>query len=1032
MKQTTEACGCCEGIEIVTPQSTANRPGLASLSYRIGTHATFLETMQARLSNLCLGSEEDCRKGTGKYPLQMLRTRSDDDPSIALLDAWATVADVLTFYNERIINEGYLRTATERRSVLELARLVGYKLRPGVAASVFLAYTLDDNFKGETTLSKDKDIRAQSVPGPGELPQTFEGSEDLKARAQWNNLKPRMTRPQTQESIKKGNGKNAQIYLKGISTNLKQNDPLLIDFTGKDNSPTFARVKEIKVDPTANRTLVILQLKAARAKDSDQIEDKGLIEELIKPQSVQPANSLKFERNLTDQFGLKDQFGNKKISSDNTSLISNTLTSGEASYAMLKAFSPTLGETLATAAANAEVTDKNPIKVYALRARTSLYGHNYPGYPITFQPTDAGSLIDFVSKLVGDTDNALEVSINQLMLSVNVQLPLSKLWPEDVLNAAGGKGLNKIIIDPPVDGLQNGEWVIIEYPELKESCQIGKSKIQSIYKIREMQEMTMSGQSPEGNVSISTGFTSKVNLLTLDKLWLEKEMIENDTDEFKQLECISLLRKTTVYAKSEALELAEEPIVASICGDEQEVIELDGFYEGLEAGRWVIISGERDIPGTSGIQFSEIAMLSVVIHSPTAISGDKLHTFIRLAKKLEYCFKRDTVKIYGNVVKATHGETRPEVLGSGDGAKTLQEFDLKQPPLTYVSASNPSGVDSTLKVFVNEVEWHEADTLSDLQSTNRNFITKTNNEGQTTIAFGNGKNGARLPTGTENIKARYRNGIGKSGNVKAGQISLLTARPLGAKDVINPLRASGGADKENRDQARKNAPLAVKALDRLVSVQDYEDFSRTFAGIGKARATELSDGRRQLVHVTIAGVDDIPIDKNSDLYRSLRQSLLDYGDLYQAIQLEVRELVLIVIDAKVRILPDYQWESVVTQLRSALLDAFSFERRELGQDVLLSEVLSVMQAVRGVVYVDIDQLGGIPEKIEKAGERLLLTPADIVNQVSQFSNGKKKRPEPRIKVNLAGRNIGEKMIHPAQLAFLTPEVPATLNLIQIA
>ena len=58
--------------------------------------------------------------------------------------------------------------------------------------------------------------------------------------------------------------------------------------------------------------------------------------------------------------------------------------------------------------------------------------------------------------------------------------------------------------------------------------------------------------------------------------------------------------------------------------------------------------------------------------------------------------------------------------------------------------------------------------------------------------------------------------------------------------VLEP--ASGGAGKETRDQARKNAPLAVMALDRLVSVQDYEDFARVFAGIGKARAVELSDG----------------------------------------------------------------------------------------------------------------------------------------------------------------------------------------------
>ena len=50
---------------------------------------------------------------------------------------------MLTFYQERIANEGYLRTATERRSVLELARLVGYQLAARrVAASVYLAYTL--------------------------------------------------------------------------------------------------------------------------------------------------------------------------------------------------------------------------------------------------------------------------------------------------------------------------------------------------------------------------------------------------------------------------------------------------------------------------------------------------------------------------------------------------------------------------------------------------------------------------------------------------------------------------------------------------------------------------------------------------------------------------------------------------------------------------------------------------------------------------------------------------------------------------
>ena len=81
----------------------------------------------------------------------------------------------------------------------------------------------------------------------------------------------------------------------------------------------------------------------------------------------------------------------------------------------------------------------------------------------------------------------------------------------------------------------------------------------------------------------------------------------------------------------------------------------------------------------------------------------------------------------------------------------------------------------------------------------------------------------------------------------------------GLKGVINPLPATGGADRESRDRARRNIPLAVMALDRLVSTQDYADFARTFAGIGKASAKELSNGRQTIVHVTIAKADDIAI-----------------------------------------------------------------------------------------------------------------------------------------------------------------------------
>ena len=234
-------CGCCEGTEILTPRSVSNRPGLEALSYRAGTHAAFLETMKARLSSK-------------EYPaLRALTTRQEDDPSIAMLDAGATMLDVLTFYQERIANEGYLRTATERRSILELARLVGYKLRPGVAASVYLAFTLENGYPTEIPAG----TRAQSIPAPGELPQAFETSELLQARAEWNTLRPRMTRP---SYITLSNVSDLEtIYFVGTSTDLNPNDPLLFVFGIGDDKQILRRIETVEIEAVENRTKVTLQ-----------------------------------------------------------------------------------------------------------------------------------------------------------------------------------------------------------------------------------------------------------------------------------------------------------------------------------------------------------------------------------------------------------------------------------------------------------------------------------------------------------------------------------------------------------------------------------------------------------------------------------------------------------------------------------------------------------------------------------------------------------------------------------------------------
>jgi len=380
MKTRDLPCGCCEGPDILTPQPSANRPGLDRLRYRAGDHGAFLETMLARLASQDLTA------------LRRLTTRDPSDPAIALLDAWATVADVLTFYDERIANEGYLRTATERRSVLELARLVGYALRPGVAATVFLAFGIEPTFEGEALLKAP--LRAQSVPGPGELPQTFEIVAPLKARAAWNTLQPRLTQPQTERSIRcsRQHGQRwPRIYLSGVTANLRSNDALEIAFPG--SSPAYYRVDQAEVDATAGRTLVTLLPWPGTADPCPADVPVGIamaatgvkegiartLDSLTQPPSPHPASPQRVGSTISGLYA------------------ANT----DVAHRILGRLVPEAGDRIQVAVANAAVTPQQGITCTVYRGKAALFAHNHPGKP-TYEKDDG------LIKLTGYTPLGLQ------------------------------------------------------------------------------------------------------------------------------------------------------------------------------------------------------------------------------------------------------------------------------------------------------------------------------------------------------------------------------------------------------------------------------------------------------------------------------------------------------------------------------------------------------------------------------------------------------------------------------------------------
>src|SRR5256714_4631202 len=278
-------CGCCEGIQDQTPVDIENPPGLTALAYRVGTHSRFKESMEVDL--------------TRDAALLPLKTRRDDDPTIGLLDAWATVLDVLTFYQERIANEGYLRTGTERRSLLELARSIGYELRPGVAASTFLAFTMETAAGAPRQATIAAGTKAQSVPEQDEQAQTFETIEEITARPAWNELLPRVTRPQElkiEDRILQYANSTIEVrclYFIGTNTGLPPGDLLLITtVTGPLTKPLTKalakRVLRVTADDELKRTQVELERTTATEADLPAADPATVPQQISFPPSAPP------------------------------------------------------------------------------------------------------------------------------------------------------------------------------------------------------------------------------------------------------------------------------------------------------------------------------------------------------------------------------------------------------------------------------------------------------------------------------------------------------------------------------------------------------------------------------------------------------------------------------------------------------------------------------------------------------------------------------------------------------------------------
>jgi hypothetical protein len=110
------------------------------------------------------------------------------------------------------------------------------------------------------------------------------------------------------------------------------------------------------------------------------------------------------------------------------------------------------------------------------------------------------------------------------------------------------------------------------------------------------------------------------------------------------------------------------------------------------------------------------------------------------------------------------------------------------------------------------------------------------------------------------------------------------------------------------------------------------------------------------VLVAIASSTGKTVNDMDDLYMFLRDAIEKHKDPSARFLLRSYNRKGFNVSAKILASKDMEFAKVKLDVENALKETFSFDNRDFGQAVTLSEVMSVIQRVEGVDAVDIDSL----------------------------------------------------------------------------
>lgn len=921
--QVDTAKSCCEptAAPFAAPLEIKNPPGLAAIRYRSGTFTAFRQAML-----------NDLAKQT---PLKSNPQASDDsqpllDYQTMFIELWAYLADVLTFYQERIANEAFLQTATQRDSLLRLCRLIDYRFNPGSGASGTVAFKVE---KGKKVVVP-AGFRTGNKPTPGNEQAVFETESAITAIGSYSEIPLASAVPTNQFAALDAYQSLLSLSAAPARVDAAKAIYLSIGNAVADSVTPLPLLQRIHAKPTEltdkDRELAELlrkigpatrfESRAVHKPDQRAVVLKGTSNRLAAGDFVLLVGDAGTMRCPTRRL--------KQVDTVNVDQASDTTTIS---------WTETPGEFYTN------------VTLFAFRVQAAPLGSNAPNWN-SLSPT----------------------LINHDALSATKNAPFEANW--DPWEPTGGtdplKDRKSVVGFPrktfgPSEETDNID-LDTDYPNAPGTGWLALVTNEG----RRSKILQVVGKSSVTNSEYAA--TTKVTRIKIRP--------QITAGRFP-------LRKTMILTGSEPLSLQDNlPLPEPVFGS---TLILAGKYGELKKGQKVILRGQRIDLDTLKV-VDEVSAEETVLDAEPIVDATGSFTTIHLKPALLHQYSRSSTVLLANVVGSTQGETvRDEVLGSGDGGP-FQAFALKKKPLTFLTGADPQGLlalRDTLQITVNGVHWTEQPTLAESAADAQEFTTALDDADQATVTFGDGIHGAKPPKGKDNIRARYRRGMGENGNVESNGVSLLLDAIPGLQKVTNPLPTFGGLDPERIDQIRRNAPGSLRTFGRSVSVQDYASLALNFPGVAKASAVWIDHHAARAgvipepyVRLTIATTEPTLKTQPTFLIR-LREFLDARRDPTVSLRLVFAEQVFIEVHVDVEIEDRYPHGATTAAVREALSPGkkvrgtpgfFGSDRLQLGQSLNLSDLYLAIHSVPGVRRALVKRFGRAPADPQSLVENSIL------------------------------------------------------------